>query len=127
MDANRRYSQANMTMEKIVQKRALDVTPHNHALWCSVGGDSEPFANAIDSRQWSQDGARIIFLLDTHNSFSAKPDELIDVIEAPWPVNSVWYAEWALRDQQDMANRPAPMADCPHCKGSGKVSERLTK
>lgn len=63
-----------------VRKRAIDVTPLTHAVWCSIE-DGEPFANPIVLRRWSDDGKRIVFMLDSHNFLFAAPDEEIDVIE----------------------------------------------
>jgi hypothetical protein len=71
-----------MAEPTVIQKRAIDVTPHNHALWCSVEGlnKGELFANTIEWRGWSEDGD-IVFGLDTHNGFARKPDDMMAVVE----------------------------------------------
>lgn len=89
----------------VVQKKAIDVTPYNHALWCSVG-DSKPFANTIYWRSWSDDGTKILFGLDTHNGFSAAPDELVGVVEVRGPESAEYLAEKLREDAEKMANRP---------------------
>ena len=70
----------------IVKKRAIDVTPCHHSIWCSVAG-SRLFANEIVSRKWTDDEKRIVFMLDSFNFMFAEPDELMDVVEtapSPW-------------------------------------------
>lgn len=62
------------------QVRARDVKPFHWAQWCTVGGRSEPFANPICGVKWSEDGQRLWFLLETHNAFSADPDEMLDLM-----------------------------------------------
>lgn len=59
--------------------RAIDVVPYRWALWCSVEG-REPFANQIVHAAWSDDGERIIFGLDSHNSYSAKPYIALELV-----------------------------------------------
>ena len=102
----------------IIQKRAIDVTPHNHALWCSVGGVA-PFANTIEYREWGEDGKEIFFGLDTHNGFSAEPDELMAVVEEQPDVSPELLAEWIKTDADKMAQRPVLTVSCPHCGGTG--------
>lgn len=64
----------------IVKKRAVDVTPHLHGIYCTVG-DSKPFVNEIVLRRWSEDGKKIWFMLNTHNFDCARPEEEMDVVE----------------------------------------------
>lgn len=54
-----------MTTPATKQVRAIDVRPYQWAIWCTVGRDTRPFANAIESRRWSEDGQTIWFLLGT--------------------------------------------------------------
>ena len=63
-----------------VRKRAIDVTPYEHSIWCMFCG-GEPFANTIVHRTWSEDGTQVVFMLDSHNFLFAKPDEEIDIVE----------------------------------------------
>lgn len=63
-----------------VRKRAIDVTPYEHAVWCSIM-DGEPFVNTIVLRRWSEDNKQIVFMLDSHSFLFAAPDEEFDVIE----------------------------------------------
>ena len=105
---------------KVIQKRAIDVTPHNHALWCSIEGE-KPFCNTIEWRDWDEDGRDIVFGLDTHNGFSAPPDKMIGVVEVKPGVSQLLLDEWMARDARQMATRPIPTVSCPHCSGTGKV------
>lgn len=64
----------------IVTKRAIDVTPQRHGVWCSICG-GEPFVNPIVNRRWSDDGERITFMLDSFNFDFRLPYEDMDVVE----------------------------------------------
>ena len=112
-----------MAETTVIQKRAIDVTPHTHALWCSVKGlnKDKPFANTIEYRDWGEDGSYISFWLDTHNGFSADPNEFMSVIEVDPGVSAVLLAEWLKTDADRMAKRPVPTVACPHCGGMGEV------
>lgn len=89
-----------------VRKRAIDVTPYEHAIWCVVV-DGEPFANTIVLRRWSDDGTKIWFMLDSHNFLSAAPDEEIDVIEIKEPFyNAEFQRDELRRDAERMRVRP---------------------
>ncbi len=68
-----------MSKPTIVQKRALDVTPINHGIWCRIQ-KGEPFVNAIVNRRWSDDGL-ISIMLDTCNFDKWHPEEMVDVVE----------------------------------------------
>lgn len=70
-----------MVEPTIVKKLAIDVTPNHHAIWCTSEERPQPFLNTIVRRKFSADYSRIHFMLDTHNFFSADPDELVDVVE----------------------------------------------
>ena len=94
----------------IVRLRALDVTPYRFGLWCSVGG-GEPFANMICHRAWSDDGTRIIFGLDTHNGYSAAPDEEMLVV----PLDGYVPEHQDERDAAFLASRPGTPTTCPLC------------
>ena len=85
----------------IVQKRAIDVTPYNHAIWCSVGG-SEPFANQIVLRQWSENSRQIVVMLDSHNFAFWNPDELVDVVEVNPGVSVELFEKIASDDRKRM-------------------------
>jgi hypothetical protein len=107
-----------------VQKRAIDVTPYVHAIWCSIEG-GEPFANVIEHRSWSEDGEQVIFMLGTHNFLFAKPDELIDVIEkGPMYQSPEFHAECMAEDAARMAKRPAKPVPCPTCGHVTKAPDR---
>ena len=79
----------------IVKKRAIDVAPYHHSIWCSVGG-SELFANEIVSRKWTDDEKRIVFMLDSFNFVFAEPDEMMDVVESK---PSSWMSDELLAEQ----------------------------
>lgn len=90
----------------MVKKRAIDVTPYEHGIWCSIG-DGEPFVNDIVMRRWSDDGTRITFMLDSHNFLFAEPDEEIAVVVREEPYGSAKFMEDCLRsDAETMKNRP---------------------
>lgn len=92
----------------IVKKRAIDVTPYEHGIWCSVG-DSKPFVNEVCIRRWSEDGSKIAFMLETHNFIFADPDKEMDVVVIEKPYCSVKFMEDCLReDAERMKNRPVP-------------------
>ena len=95
---------------KQVKKRAIDVTPYQHSIWCVVGS-GEPFANPIVLRKWSDKGDKIVFMLDSHNFLFAYPDEEIDVIESVTPFYSdpKFLADCLARDAAQMKNRPTPV------------------
>lgn len=103
----------------VVQKRALDVTPLTHGIWCTVGEHPAPFVNAIVSRKWSDDGKFIWFMLDSHNFHRAEPDEMIHVVETPPFYGEKLMAECAVRDAEAMARRPAPAPPIVLCSGCG--------
>ena len=69
-----------MTEPVVVKKKARDVTPYHHSIWCTVMS-GEPFANEICSRKWSENGKQIVFMLESFNFLFADPDEEIEVIE----------------------------------------------
>lgn len=90
--------------------KARDLVPYKHAVWCTVDGVKEPFANVIVSVRWSTDGAKILIMLDSHNFDSYDADGEADcVVErenlSPWERQRI--ATWALPAQ------PTP-ATCLH-------------
>lgn len=89
----------------IVKKRAIDVTPLVHAIWCSVTG-SKQFRNYIVNRRWAdQNEDRISFMLDTCNFFSAHPDEEIEVVECPSMYGSGELTDKCLKRDADAMGR----------------------
>jgi hypothetical protein len=94
---------------KTEKVRAIDVKPYRWALWCTVEGSSKPFANEICIRKWSDDGEKIIFMLDSHNFLFARPDEELELIPIPNP--SFTKDE---EDEKRMAERPHHQR-CQHC------------
>jgi hypothetical protein len=90
----------------IVQKRALDVTPYLHGVWCSVGG-SAPFVNPIVLRSWSEDGSTLQFMLDSHNFLFTDPETIIDVVEMTPDAHTQRDLSRILRDDaKTIARRP---------------------
>ena len=65
------------TLQKV---KAIDVKPYRWAVWCTIEGNPKPFANDIVSRRWSEDGAHIWFMLDTHNFLNAQFDEVLELV-----------------------------------------------
>lgn len=56
----------NESVPAMQKVRAIDVRPYQWALWCTVAGIPQPFANEIEHRQWIEDGQSIWFGLGTH-------------------------------------------------------------
>ena len=94
-----------------VDKRALDVVPHYHGIWCSIAG-GEPFVNTIVMRKWSDDGSRITFMLDTHNFYTAPWDTDIEVVEIEPDVSESTLEMWAASDERSMGARPVCCKAC---------------
>lgn len=103
------------------QVRAIDVKPYRWALWCSIKG-GEPFANPIVYRRWSEDGERIIFALDSNNGYSAKPDDILELI----PYENDWAeANWERLEERDATRMKHryPQGKCPTCGQDRKREE----
>lgn len=89
-----------------VKKKAIDVTPYEHGIWCSIM-DGKPFVNTIVLRKWSDDGEKVVFMLDTHNFLMVPPNEEIDVVEKPEKFyNAAFQAERLRDDAEKMKIRP---------------------
>jgi hypothetical protein len=113
-----------------VRKRAIDVTPYEHAVWCVIA-NGEPFANDVVCRRWSEDGATISFMLESHNFMSAAPDEEIEVIERVPYMGPEHMADVLKRDAETMKARPVPKPtletmehDLAHYKARAEAAER---
>lgn len=79
-----------------VKVRARDVKPYHYGVWCSIG-DGEPFANTICHIQWSDDGEHLWFGLDSHNTYKAAPDEMLDLVETTaFERTRAKYVDWEL-------------------------------
>lgn len=102
------------------QVRALDVVPHEWAVWCTVE-KSQPFANKVVSVKWSEDGESLWFMLGSFNFLNAKPDEMLDLVphEATYPPKH----ERVAKHKEAIAARPKKM-ECPRCKGEGQIDAR---
>lgn len=107
---------------KQVIKKAIDVTPYYHGIWCTVGG-SEPMVNTVVARRWSDDGKSLWFMLDTHNFDRRDPDEEILVVELNPDVSDQTKKRWAKLDETMLLNRPIPTKECPHCRGKGRIED----
>lgn len=88
---------------KLEKVKAIDVKPYHYALWCSIE-DDKPFANEICLRKWTDDGEKIVFMLESHNFYFAEPDEMIEVIA----LSEATYANLRhdVRDAETMKQRP---------------------
>lgn len=90
-----------------IQVRGIDVLPHHYAIWCTVGDDTKSFANEIVSRRWSEDGAKIWIMLDTHNFDSFSPDEMVWVVPLdPSPYTASLRDKWAKDAEEFLSKRP---------------------
>src|ERR1700675_1652924 len=108
----------NQTCPPTVQVKAIDVKPMRYAQWCTVRGENglpgPPFANTIESRDWSEDGKQIVFMLGTHNFLFADPDQELELIPCPHSE----YVDLPAEDDRDarrMTDRPVVTPPCPTC------------
>lgn len=95
--------------------RAIDIVPYHAALWCSIG-DGEPFANEIVGHKWADDGSDTIwFMLDSHNCFSARAEEMVECIvvgtRSSLPVKIA--EEQIAKHSAFVARRPNPKVSSP--------------
>ncbi len=104
----------------IVEKPARDVVPYFHGIWCSIGG-RRPFVNEIVGRKWSDDGSEIWFMLDSHNFYSAKPDQMMRVVEIKPYLDKELLDNSLLEDAKIMSQKPPAMKECESCHGKGEV------
>lgn len=63
----------------VVRIPARDIRPIIWGYPCFTA-EGKFIINQIAIRRWSEDGKKIWFGLDTHNTFSAKPDDLVSVV-----------------------------------------------
>jgi hypothetical protein len=89
----------------IIKKRAIDVTPYNHGIYCTING-GEPFVNEIATRGWTRCGAQIQVMFESHNFAQWDPDALVDVVEIESGVSPKMLAEFLAEDAEKMAKRP---------------------
>ena len=100
-------------MEKPETKmmKARDVVPGEYGIWCTVGG-GEPFVNGIELVSWSDDFEKLWFMLGTHNFYSAKPDEEIEVVPTGREPKTTSEIDWRARQRAEhaelIAGRPGP-------------------
>jgi hypothetical protein len=66
-------------MPETEQIIARDVVPYEWALWCRVAG-GEAFANHIVGKRPSECGEYLWFMLDSHNFWKVKPDDVLALI-----------------------------------------------
>jgi hypothetical protein len=86
---------------------ARDVVPYEWALWSSVD-NGKPFANTIVHVAWSEDGTRLNFGLDTHNYYSVKPDEWLELVPAKCNLPADVMARKRAEHASLMAKHPHP-------------------
>jgi hypothetical protein len=68
---------------KGVMVKAINIRPYFYDLACMMG--DRGFLNTLCCRRWAEDRSKIWWLLDSHNTFSAKPDEMVLVVPNPNP------------------------------------------
>lgn len=62
--------------------KAINIIPYHYAQRCSFDDGETSFMNEVVGRRWSEDGTgKIWFMLESHNFFSAFPDEEVEFIE----------------------------------------------
>lgn len=90
-----------------VEKKAIDITPYEHGIWCTIEGSKKPFVNEIVVRKWSEDGTQIIFMLDSHNFIFADPEEQLLVVETTSEFYTPEFLARVLaKDRETMEKRP---------------------
>ncbi len=88
-------------MQEIVERKgvkvkAIDAKPYRFALPCLIGPEERPTLNMMCCRRMMSDG-KIGWLLDTHNCFSAAPDEELTLV----PVDYIKTEEQRMRIDED--------------------------
>jgi len=107
-----------------VEIRALDIVIYEHAIWSSIG-DGKPFANTIEHRAWSEDGAHIWFMLGTHNFYKAEPEEMVRVVQLARgerrEPKSLFVSDRGVQFDSEvfLAARPRHKIPCASCGGTG--------
>lgn len=95
-----------------VEMRAIDIKPNRWALLCTFRGSDRVIENPIGPRRWSEDGESIWFMLDSHNTFNARPDELVSVVPHLGYASPEALAQSDARDEEVMGRRTSM---CPCC------------
>lgn len=113
-----------MDSPELKRVRARDVVPYHWAVWCTVG-DGKPFGNTVEHVSWSEDGEHLWFLLGTHNTYKAKPDEEVELV----PCDVSWMSAASIEDVRrrhadTIAKGPPPLVACAACRGTGKVAHK---
>lgn len=91
-----------MDKPKIIKKKAIDITPYNHGLYCTVGDNPEPFVNQIVLRKWSDKHGKIVFMLDTHNFISYDAYEDVNIVEIEPGCSPEFFKHILEKDSEDM-------------------------
>lgn len=88
-----------MTEPESVKVLARDVRPYHYAVWFTYQG-GEPYANAIMSVRWAEDGEHLLFGLESHNTLKARPDEVLELVDTSnmpvWQKRRETYSNWVL-------------------------------
>lgn len=105
-----------MVKEPVVQKmKVLDVRPYHYGVYCCIE-EGKPFVNEIVGKDWSEDGEKVIFMLETHNFLFHSPWDEMDVVAMD--------RKDGLTPKEDgdfMSKRPSPVKKCEACHGTGKI------
>lgn len=85
--------------------KAIDVRPYRWGVWCTIGDRPTPFVNVIESCRWSEDGRKIWWMLGTHNTQLAAPEEMVELVPIP---RGEWESEGASEEayQRFLKERP---------------------
>lgn len=100
----------------IVRVKVLDVVPYRHGVYCSIE-DGKPFVNDIVSRDWSEDGEKVIFMLESHNFLFEPYGGELDVVV----LESVGRRFFPKDESDFLSKRPKPSKTCESCQGKGKI------
>lgn len=95
---------------------AIEVIPYHYSLRCIFTGNKERVVSVeIVGRHWSEDGEKIWFMLDSHNFYSAAPEEAMRVVPYRPSYHRPEDRERIVReDAEKMARRPF-IKICHHC------------
>lgn len=87
-----------------VMVKAPEVKPYHYGLWCSIE-DGKPFVNTFVGAKWSDDGSKVLYMLDTHNFLSVAHDEMVEVVPLnPSKYCAEKYGNWNIGPRPGVGN-----------------------
>lgn len=105
-----------------VEMKVVDVVPYKYGVYCCIE-DGKPFVNEIVGRDWSEDGEKVILMLETHNFLFHLPGDSVQVVPIERRPGNMSDGDCA----DFMAKRPKPQKVCEACGGKGKIEMERPK